>query len=526
MKSKLRLSFFRIAVLLFVTVLLFQLPLSVFASEDTDIPYPIADGLPGTLAEAIEYFRYSRIGIQTGTSFEGIAMEIFPDADLQYYANGTDLKMALLGGKIDAFLLDDQTMITMRHQDPSVTFYDEYLSSEDMAFAFNKQTGRKLCEQMNVFLAEARESGLLTELGNKWFLDDGSAEMETDILTLPDINGTLQVVSEISYPPFQYYTNSGRIGGFEMELLCRFAQKYGYAVKISDVVFTTVVMSVTAGKADIGSSGLSITEERRDSVLFSDPFYKTGGVLCVPAAAQDSASLLDSLVNGFRKTFVVAGRWKLFLDGMLTTLMISAMSVLFGTVLGFGIFSLNRKGNRAVGILTEALSRLVHGIPVVVFLLLMYYLVFGKSRLDGKWISVIAFTILFSFDTASLLTNGNRVVDRGQTEAAYMLGYSERGSFYKVILPQIINVSLSGYIGAVISLLHASAIVGYIAVEDITKVSDIVRGRTYEAFFPLIVTAVAYFLMAWLFTFGLKCLQKRLDPESRKIRIREVSRND
>ena len=64
------------------------------------------------------------------------------------------------------------------------------------------------------------------------------------------------------------------------------------------------------------------------------------------------------------------------------------------------------------------------------------------------------------------------------------------------------------------------------AVEDITKVSDIVRSRTYEAFFPLIVTALAYFLIAWLITAALRILQRKIDPKTRKINVKEVQADD
>ena len=515
----------KLAIIL-AALLLFSLMAGTALAAGADGEYPVAEGVPETFEEALEYYKNGRIGVQTGSTMETVAAELFPEADLQYFSTAADLKAALLGGKIDAFVLDSPVALTMRQEDPSVTYYADLAGAEEIAFAFNRDTGTELCAQMNDFLAGARESGLIDELTDKWFDYDGTEEISVDINSLSGENGTLEVVSEIAYAPFEFFTNSGNYGGFELELLMYFAEEYGYSVNLSNVAFSTVILSISSGKADMAASGLSITEERKESVLFSDPFYTSGGVLCVPSGVKTGGTFLENLGDSLQKTFVTADRWKLFLNGLATTLVICLLSALLGTVGGFGIFSVYRKGNRAFCRVTDALSGIIHGMPVVVFLLLVYYLVFGSSRLDGRWVSVVAFTVLFSFDTADLLTNGSRLVDRGQTEAAYMLGYGERSAFYRIILPQIINNSMPGYIGAVTALLHSTAIVGYVAVEDITKVSDIIRSRTYEAFFPLIVTALAYFLIAWLITALLRELQRKIDPRTRKINIKGENADD
>lgn len=102
-------------------------------------------------------------------------------------------------------------------------------------------------------------------------------------------------------------------------------------------------------------------------------------------------------------------------------------------------------------------------------------------------------------------------------EAALSLGYSDIRSFFRIILPQALPHFLPTYKGEVVSLVKATAIVGYIAVQDLTKMGDIVRGRTYEAFFPLIAVAVIYFMLGGLLTFVVNRVEVLINPKRRKM---------
>ena len=110
---------------------------------------------------------------------------------------------------------------------------------------------------------------------------------------------------------------------------------------------------------------------------------------------------------------------------------------------------------------------------------------------------------------------GVGMIDPGQYEAAYALGHSNRHTFYRVILPQAIPHVLPAYRGEIVSLLKATAVVGYIAVRDLTKMGDIVRSRTYEAFFPLIAVTVIYFVLEGIMNALIRWLQKWIDPKKR-----------
>ena len=101
-------------------------------------------------------------------------------------------------------------------------------------------------------------------------------------------------------------------------------------------------------------------------------------------------------------------------------------------------------------------------------------------------------------------------------EAAYALGYTRNKAFFKIILPQALKVFAPTYTGEVVGLIKATSVVGYIAVNDLTKVGDIIRSNTYEAFFPLIAVAIIYFIITWVVGDLLGTLGRRFDAKLRK----------
>lgn len=234
------------------------------------------------------------------------------------------------------------------------------------------------------------------------------------------------------------------------------------------------------------------------------------------AVIPEQASFWDSIVSGFEKTFIREDRWKLFANGVLTSLTITLLSVLAGTLLGFGIYLLCRKGKPVANGVTHFCTGLVQGMPVVVLLMILYYIVFGSVSVSGVFVAVTGFTLIFGSAVFSLLKAGVGTIDRGQFEASAALGFPDRVIFFRIILPQALPYILPAYKSEVITLIKATAVVGYIAVQDLTKMGDIVRSRTYEAFFPLIAVTVIYFLLEGLLVLLVRKIQIRVNPRRRK----------
>jgi polar amino acid transport system substrate-binding protein len=175
-----------------------------------------------------------------------------------------------------------------------------------------------------------------------------------------------------------------------------------------------------------------------------------------------------------------------------------------------------RGGNRAANTITRICTGLIQGLPVVVILMIFYYIVFATAPVTGTFVSVIAFTLTFASAVYSMIRTGVSAIDKGQTEAAYALGVGKNKTFFRIVLPQAMPYILPQFKGELVSLIKATAIVGYIAVEDLTRTGDIIRSRTYEAFFPLIAVAVLYFLMARILIFAAGRIETKTDPKRRK----------
>ena len=151
--------------------------------------------------------------------------------------------------------------------------------------------------------------------------------------------------------------------------------------------------------------------------------------------------------------------------------------------------------------------------------MVLFYIVFARTGLDGVWVAIIGFGMNFGAYVAEIMRTGILAVDKGQMEAALALGYTRSRAFFKIVFPQAARHFLPVFQGEFISMVKMTSVVGYIAILDLTKASDIIRSRTYEAFFPLIMTAVIYLIIVWVLTRVLTLLQRRLDPLNRKAKL-------
>ncbi|MBQ7915501.1 MAG: ABC transporter permease subunit, partial [Firmicutes bacterium] len=167
-------------------------------------------------------------------------------------------------------------------------------------------------------------------------------------------------------------------------------------------------------------------------------------------------------------------------------------------------------------VIARVYARIIAGTPTLVVLMILFYVIFGKSDLSGLIVAIVGFALTFASFVFSHLALCVEGVDRGQTEAAYALGYTRNQGFFKIILPQSMKAFMPTYTGDVIGLIKATSVVGYIAVNDLTKMGDIIRSNTYEALFPLIAVAVIYFMITWGAAALLGVAQRKMDSQRRK----------
>ena len=503
-----------------------------------------AEAGPTKKTPSIDEADGKRFAALTGTISGQLIENRYPNAQVSYFETQADSVAALMTGKVDLWASDEPVVRFLQIENPAIKILDGYLAESNLAAVFAKtEAGKALCDQYSAFVDSLWADGTMKEIDDIWFGADDSKRTVLDYEHLPAPNGTLRMAADLIHPPFAYMKD-GRAVGYDVDVAARFCREYGYGLVIESMSFGGMLPAVQSGKVDFAATSITITKERAESVLFSTPDYYGGIVLAMwdedaaaaagqkgsgspasdaarPEDPQSSGQAgkedgsLSGIEESFEKTFIREDRWKLFADGVLTTLLITLMSILFGTILGFGIFMMCRNGNPAANLITRFCLWLVQGMPMVVLLMILYYIIFGSVAISGMFVAVIGFTLTFGAAVFGLLKMGVGAVDNGQYEAAYALGYSSRRTFFKVILPQALPHVLPAYRGEIVSLIKATAVVGYIAVQDLTKMGDIVRSRTYEAFFPLIAVTVIYFLLEGLIGFLVSRITLSFNPERR-----------
>ncbi len=471
------------------------------------------------------------IGVQTGNDeWSRIVRELMPQSEIVYYNTFADLMQALLTQKIEAFLADEPVYELMAAESKQITALDEKLDeSFDVAFAFPKnESGKKLCGEVSEYIRSIKANGELDKIIAKWTGADESKKTLPDYGNFKAEKGVLTMATEGEYPPFNYIRDDNELAGFEIEIAARFCEANGYGLKITPMAFDSILPAIVSGKFDFAGASLAPEDEHSESVISSEPYYQSRSVIVImkhdeaPANQPDKpdtngfSEFIQGIKGSLDRTFIREDRWQLFIEGIANTMIITVLSIIFGTILGFVIYLFCRNGNIFANLLTDFAIWLVKGTPIVVLLMILYYVVFGSVNINGIWVAVIAFTMTFGSSFCIMLRFGTGAVDRGQTEAAYSLGFTDWQTFFTVILPQAALHFMPTYKVEVTNLIKSTSIVGYIAVQDLTKMGDIVRSRTYEAFFPLLAVAAIYFILAGMLNIIVRIIQVRITPSKRK----------
>ena len=475
---------------------------------------------------SIEDFNGLPIGVQTAVLYEELIQDRVPDTEFQYYTMPTDMILALKSGKVAAYLVEGVGYGVHKANHPDLDTFKEipgYISASNIIGNNDKQA--TLLAQMNEFIDNGYKNGLLGDNGSLYQYWIADFDPLTDNVGVKDFtftgeNGILNIAVEGGYEPFSFVSD-GNLAGFDVEFICRFCVEYGYQPVFNEVPFESIAPGVETGKFDIGMN-IVVSEERNETGTLSDVYYTCPVYLvimgsdAVQAAAESvKPGFFEKIGQSFYKTFIRENRWKLFLSGAGVTTLITVCSIVIGTLLGFLVYMACRHGNKFANGTTNFFMWLIHGMPTVLFLMVLYYIIFGSSRLSGMWISVIGFSLIFACSMIDMLRVGYNAIGRGQYEASTALGYSDRQSFFRILLPQAAQHFLPIYSNEVVTLIKETSVVGYIAVLDLTKISDLVRSRTYEAFFALILTAVVYFVIQGIMVRLVKMIQKRIDPRRR-----------
>ena len=409
------------------------------------------------------------VAVMAGSIYD-FEMSKRSDITVTRFSSAPDVVAAITTGYADV-MKDDEISLSpgdLRRQNLRIAF--RCAESFDIAFAFRKDDAGTV-GLFNTFLEEIRADGTYDAIYHRWF-----DTLDPDTVNLPSI----EAVAEGQ--PLRVVTHSMMA-----------------PITISLLDAASGSAALQSGLADVWSGSIFITEERSKMVLFTKPYYQ-----CHPAyfvydgERAGSGGFWREMEESFRKNFIQEKRWHFLVDGLKETIIIAVLSLLLGTLLAAAICWMRMNRRRWLRLLAATYIDIMRGVPLLVILMLMFYVVLAPTGLNATAVAVISFALVFGAYVSEIFRTAIMSVGKGQTEAGVALGFTPLQTFLYIVLPQAAKAAMPVYKGEAVSLFKNTSIVGYIAIQDLTKASDLIRSRTFDAFFPLIIISIIYFVLAWL----------------------------
>ena len=230
--------------------------------------------------------------------------------------------------------------------------------------------------------------------------------------------------------------------------------------------------------------------------------------------------MFEELKAQFVLNFITDDRWMLLLRGLFVTLKITFFAVILGFVLGFSVAIVrnvyeNTKKLKILNFICNIYLTVIRGTPVVVQLLIIYFVIFSSIRIDKSIAAILAFGINSGAYQAEIFRSGINSIPKGQMEAGRSLGFSYAQTMVNIVMPQAIKNVLPTLGNEFIVLMKETSVAGYIALEDLTKAGEVIRSRTYSAMMPFLAVALLYLIMVMFFTYLLKLFERSLARSGR-----------
>ncbi len=457
------------------------------------------------------------IGVQLGTTGDIYAEDI-KDATIERYKTGADAVQALKHGKINAVIIDNEPAKEFVNKNPELMILSEEFALEDYAIAV-KKGNTELTNAINGALAELKADGTLAQIAANWI---GEAAGSCPYITPKGTeypNGKLVMATNAQFPPYEL-SEEGKVVGFDVDMMRAVCDKLGYELVIEDMAFDSIIAAVDSGKADVGVAGMTVTEDRLKNIDFTDSYTTAMQVVIVrnPDAPVD---VIGNIGDALYENFIAGNRWMYLVKGLGVTLLITFFALIMGLVLGF-VVAIVRSTHDKTGrmkianVICKIYLTVIRGTPVVVQLLIIYFVIFGSVNIDKTIVAVLAFGLNSGAYVAEIVRGGIMSIDNGQFEAGSSLGLSYRQTMISIIMPQAFKNVLPALANEFIVLLKETSVAGYIAIEDLTKGGDIIRSQTYEAFLPLIAVALIYLGIVMLLTHLVGKLERRLAKNDKR----------
>lgn len=465
----------------------------------------------------MEDLKGKKVATMTGCFQEEILEKEYPYVEVLRIDNPADVVQALLTKRCEAIILDDYMFNYHSQSAKGIVALEKPFVTAEMGVCFAKRANNELLDQFNTFFRQIKADGTYDVIYDRWMHHFHEAKMPH--IPMPKDGKPLHVATSSTAPPLSFIQN-GELVGLEIEILTRFAASIGRSIIWSDMNFPSMIPALVSGTHDMVAAGINITPQRRESIDFSDPHILCHTLIGIRQENSEgyesgsnesvSSSFIDKIMTSIQRNIIEEDRYLMILNGLKLTAMIALLACLFGTLLGALICWMRMSSHVLLCRLASLYISLMRGTPVLVLLMIMFYVVFAGTSIDAVMVSIITFGMNFAAYVSEMFRSSIKSIDKGQTEAGIALGFTPARTFFHIVMPQAFKHVLPVYKGELISLVKMTSIVGYIAVQDLTKVSDIIRSRTFDALFPLVMVALLYFFLSWIFATILDLIGKKV----------------
>ncbi len=216
------------------------------------------------------------------------------------------------------------------------------------------------------------------------------------------------------------------------------------------------------------------------------------------------------------KILIRDGSWKTILAGLETTIQISFLALLLGSILGALICYLRTRKKPLIRGIASVYIAILRGTPVLLLLLLLYYGVLARAGIKPTMVAVITFSLNVSAHVAELLRSALEAADKGQAEAARTLGFSAWDTFWLITFPQVLRIAKPVYQSTIVNLIQWTSVVGYVTITDLTRVINNTASRTMQPLLTIIIGMLIYLALSYI-VFGLFALSDKIKMRKRRM---------
>ena len=414
-----------------------------------------------------------RIGVLAGYDSERVSRQVFPCAQIVGFSEFDDAFMALLAGRIEGFVYNEHVLnVALRAYPNRLKVLDEPIARAPSVVLVS--TNRpELVTKLNGFIRGCRASGYYDDMFVRWCQSDEYVPMP-EIPETDGSAGVLRIGTSGTEEPSSFVDDEGQITGFDIEFIRRFAQVQRLKPEIVCRPDDVILDELAKGELDIVIDDYNANEVEK-GILVSDGYFDSDTKVLVQNG-DASGMMLGSTRLGFSKSLIHDPRVRLFTVGFFTTVSLTLLAAVFGFLFATVIHLGRHRAPPAVAKAIDTVLEVVRLLPPPVVIL-----VFGCAILTTASMWVVA-VMSFAFWFAAFL------VPAGDGVRAWL---------------RVSRVKL-------VELMQWTSVVGSISVCDLTMAADIVCGRTFAAFGPLLSVAAAYCLMNWLIDRGISYVERKL----------------